>query len=246
MPFTQYFYFRRGTPSDTHWKAKRKERGGVAARDIGKYNAYSKEAWNDELVVGDHTSDPDEQVQALLNDDGKADILGGINSRVTEADQKNDQRSLNRMLSRTLYLLVKGKEGYWSLPSTRVHGRENLKEVILSRTLIPKQSTDPFQAAQRTLTQGCGVNMNTWMVGNHPVGHYIHNYKDSKPDPSATETPLAGEKTFFMKCRIMAGQADLTKNLLLLDDFKWLAKEEIEKTVSPRYWSYVRNMLAEQ
>ena len=38
LPFTKYFYFRRGTPSDEDWKQKIRERQ-TAARDIGKYNA---------------------------------------------------------------------------------------------------------------------------------------------------------------------------------------------------------------
>ena len=86
--------------------------------------------------------------------------------------------------------------------------------------------------------------MNTWVVGNVPIGHYHFDY----PKPHLIEGGVKelGEKTFFMKARIMAGQADLQKNELGLVDFKWLAKEEIEKTVSPKYWKSLRNMLAEQ
>ena len=54
------------------------------------------------------------------------------------------------------------------------------------------------------------------------------------------------EKTFFMKARIMAGQANIKDNKLEVADFQWLAKDEIEKAVSPNYWSAVRNMLAER
>lgn len=44
----------------------------------------------------------------------------------------------------------------------------------------------------------------------------------------------------------MAGQANLEKNSLGLKDFKWLSKDEIEKTVLDRYWAGVRNMLPER
>lgn len=54
------------------------------------------------------------------------------------------------------------------------------------------------------------------------------------------------EKTFFMKARIMAGQANITDNKLEVADFRWLAKEEIEKVVTPNYWSAVQDMLAER
>jgi len=139
LPFTQYFYFRRGTPADTHWKAKRRERGGVAARDVGEYNAYSKEGWNDEVLANEQISEPEEQVKALLDDDGKAETLGGVSSRITEADKAKDEKSLNRLLQRTLYLMVKNREGRWSFPATRVHGKENLRQVRLSFLLLSMQ-----------------------------------------------------------------------------------------------------------
>ena len=45
--------------------------------------------------------------------------------RVTEADQKNDTRSLNRKLDQTLYLIVKSKEGRWRFPEDRMFVRED-------------------------------------------------------------------------------------------------------------------------
>ena len=61
--------------------------------------------------------------------------------------------------------------------------------------------------------------------------------------PAAT---LLGEKTFFMKARIMAGQADLKDNKFGLVDFKWLAKEEIRGVLDPREWNAVKNCLYER
>lgn len=56
--------------------------------------------------------------------------------RTTDADRKNDTRSLERALSRTLYLLVKrqkpGQEkgaGFWQFPSGTVESMEGLREV---------------------------------------------------------------------------------------------------------------------
>lgn len=117
--------------------------------------------------------------------------------------------------------------------------------------------TTGFQAAQRILASACGVNMNTWFVGNHPVGHFVYRIRNAQtssqatssapPNPSPSqELSLAGEKTFFMKSRIMAGQAEIKTNELGVEDFKWLAKEEIQKEVSPQYWADVKNMLVEQ
>ncbi|PYI04357.1 CAF1 family ribonuclease [Aspergillus sclerotiicarbonarius CBS 121057] len=237
LPFTKYFYFKRGTPADEDWKRKIRERQ-TPARDIGKYNPYSKEAWNDELLVGAVESDPAHQVEMLVQDaestvnatsqdTSKKEEIPRPFPRVTEADQKNDQRSLNRALQRTLYLLVQSKEGYWKLPSSPVEVEETIR-----------------QAAERTLEQAAGVNMNTWMVGYHPVGHYVYNVRN--PSKLANGEGPAGEKVFFLKSRIMAGQVDLTSNTQNLTDFKWLAKEEIAKFVRPHYYSSIKNMLAER
>ena len=95
------------------------------ARDIGVYNAYGEEGWNDEVLVGERIAEPEEQVEALLRDAEKegregADSEGAVVKRevverpmprVTEADRVGDLRSLNRQLERTLYLVVKGGEG---------------------------------------------------------------------------------------------------------------------------------------
>lgn len=83
------------------------------------------------------------------------------------------------------------------------------------------------------------------MVGYHPIGHHVYNIRKRIIDPE-TNTELRGGKTFFMKGRIMAGQADLTANVQNLNDFKWLTKDEIAKLVLPQYYSYIRDMLAER
>jgi large subunit ribosomal protein L46 len=83
--------------------------------------------------------------------------------------------------------------------------------------------------------------MNTWIVGNAPVGHYNRKWWEDKEQKIGK-----GEKTFFMKARIMAGQASLQDNKMGLSDFKWLAKEELQKEVHPQYFSAVKNMLVER
>lgn len=85
--------------------------------------------------------------------------------------------------------------------------------------------------------------MNTWLVGNNPIGHHQLEYKEPRTVGSLTEQ---GYKTFFLKVRIMAGQINLKDNQLGLQDFKWLAKEELKKEVDFNYWHAVKNMLAER
>lgn len=142
LPFTQYFYFKRGTPAFEQWRKLKAERGGVATRDIGKYNAYTNDSWNDETLVGDDVADPRKIVSQLVEEEGRASEFVGESGltdtaglrRRTEADEKNDQRSLERMLQRTLYLLVKrksseGKPESWVFPCGMLVGREGLHQV---------------------------------------------------------------------------------------------------------------------
>ncbi|KAJ5783063.1 hypothetical protein N7457_004837 [Penicillium paradoxum] len=219
LPFTKYFYFKRGTPADEDWKKKIQERR-TAARDIGKYNAYDSDAWNDELLLGSPESEPEHQVEALVRD-----AESTANATSQDTNKKNDQKSLDRLLSRTLYLLVQSKEGHWKFPSSPVEAGETLRT-----------------AAERTLAQSAGVNMNTWMVGFHPVGW--HSFNASKK--AKTETEAAGSKIFFLKSRMMAGQADLSVNTQNLKDFKWLSKEELPQYLNTQYYSNIKNMLADR
>ena len=91
--------------------------------------------------------------------------------------------------------------------------------------------------------------MNTWVVGHHPVGHHHRRYarvEETEAPATAAAEDFDGEMTFFMKARIMAGQPTLEGNQLSLTSFRWLCKEEIRETVSPAYWSAIKNMLADR
>jgi large subunit ribosomal protein L46 len=83
--------------------------------------------------------------------------------------------------------------------------------------------------------------MNTWLVGHDPVGHHI-----SLPRYEDSNLIRQGSKTFFMKARIMAGQANLEGNKFGLNDFKWLTKEEVQKHFGLKYYSNIKNMLADR
>ncbi|KAF2126223.1 hypothetical protein P153DRAFT_388966 [Dothidotthia symphoricarpi CBS 119687] len=243
LPFTRYFYFKKRTPADLEWKRKMKQRL-TPARDIGRYKGYGDEAWNDEILTGAQESNFEWQVERLLEDaettgaDAQETATTAASKkvdhepvdrpmpRVTEADLQNDTKSLNRALQRTLYLLVKDKEGNWQFPQDRLD-EENL-----------------HGAAQRILSHSGGINMNTWLVGHVPIGQYQLEYPEAETKP--TGLTEYGAKTFFLKARIMAGQINLEENKLGLQDYKWLAKEELKDEVEPRYWSSIKNMLAER
>ncbi|KAJ2480801.1 hypothetical protein EV174_003626, partial [Coemansia sp. RSA 2320] len=82
------------------------------------------------------------------------------------------------------------------------------------------------EAARRNLKELCGGRMSVWMVGNGPVGHH-------QTDQACT---------FFIKGHILSGQAQA--GVELASEFKWITREEIEKTVSAEYWRAVKDMLS--
>lgn len=84
--------------------------------------------------------------------------------------------------------------------------------------------------------------MNTWIVGRVPVAHLVTQPEFNED----TSLKQKGEKVFFLKGRIMAGQADLNGNKLGLQDFNWLTKEELKEKLSEDYFHSVRNMMADR
>ena len=82
--------------------------------------------------------------------------------------------------------------------------------------------------------------MNTWIVGRVPVAHFVNK---SVRDTDG-KLKQRGQKTFFLKGRIMAGQADLKDNKLGYTDFKWLTREELQKVLPENVFHGVKNMMA--
>lgn len=138
------------------------------ARDIGVYNAYSEEGWNDELLIGAKESEPEEQINALVEDatveEKESEEVEGVRKRkvekidkpmprVTEADRIGDLKSLNRYLTRTLHLTVKSKQPHhkaaqWGFPSSELTGKESLHTVRPLSSPFPlhrlKKPTNPL------------------------------------------------------------------------------------------------------
>jgi large subunit ribosomal protein L46 len=261
MPFTRYFYHKKDTPADTDWKRKAKDRNNAAARELGGYQAYGEFGWNDELLVGDKITEPTSIVDLLTKDAvmsvdedakeaSKEDLEAAVDKpfpRHTEADDTKDTKRLDRKLARTLYLCVQREKSGWGFPAGTLVGRENLHQVFSSLVLGTANveftilTMNP-QAAERILVQAAGPNMNTWIVGNVPIGHHVRKLRSTTDGAIERQ----GEKTFFLRGRIMAGQADLKENLFGLSDYKWLTKQEVEKHVAPKYFSQVKNMMSDR
>lgn len=128
------------------------------------YNPYSAtDGFKDELLVGQKMPGSEnygydalakytvsgEEALEKSTEVAKAEGKGMFErplSRETEADKNGDKRRLDRKLSRTLYLLVKGKEEKgimygeeglttgkdgWMFPASNVTGKESVKQVCV-------------------------------------------------------------------------------------------------------------------
>lgn len=170
LPFTRYFYYQKGTPADIEEKRQVKERK-TAARDIGAYTAYGKEGWNDEVLIGAKEPEMEDAVEKLLKEaevpqvgeKGQKEMKEGVDRpppRVTEADRSGDLKSLDRLLQRTLYLVVQNGEGNWRFPDARLVGRENLHQVgcppLMSPSRLATTTTDHDASFANKLTLRTG------------------------------------------------------------------------------------------
>ncbi|KAF9975151.1 54S ribosomal protein L17 mitochondrial [Actinomortierella ambigua] len=222
-PFAAEFYFKKGSVAERRWKQAEAERlaakanggsSGASGSEAAKASASTEAKGEDEDMT------EEERVAAQ---EAKVEF----NDRVTEADRKNDVRSLERALARTLYLIVKKPRDQhaWQFPQGGVHVTENLQE-----------------AAGRELAEECGANMDLWFVGRVPIGHY--NYSFSKAFREKTENPaVSGAKVFFMKAHIFAGQVQVDNKEIV--DYAWVTKQEMKDYVSAEYYEAVKDMLSD-
>lgn len=87
--------------------------------------------------------------------------------------------------------------------------------------------------------------MNTWVIGRHPIAHEHREpiYTADRANEGAKFLKHRGVDAFYLKGRIMAGQADLAGNELGATDFKWLTKDELRQQLQPGLYSSVEAAL---
>ncbi len=81
--------------------------------------------------------------------------------------------------------------------------------------------------------------MNTWIVGRVPIAHLVR----TTAALADTDAGINSLRTFFLKGRIMAGQANLEGNTLGASAFQWLTKDELAATLPKYYYSSVKNAM---
>ena len=90
--------------------------------------------------------------------------------------------------------------------------------------------------------------MDVWMVGRQPIGLYTNDSaapsKVRNQDSVTKWLFILAPQTFFFKGHILAGQCQPVV-AAGIQDFAWLAKEEIQSRVHDRYWEGVKDMLSD-
>ena len=128
-----------------------------------------------------------------------------IASRKTEADEKNDTKSIHRKLDKSLFLVIKNEKNFWTLPMLDNVQGESLR-----------------QTADRALKNICGQDFNAQVLGNAPFAHakvkYSKNYQE--------ETGVRGQKIFFYKA-FYKGSGKVP------DKSEWLTKDEMSELLDP-------------
>lgn len=141
--------------------------------------------------------------------------------RETEADKKNDLKSLNRKLENILYLLVEQKLG------NKVH-------LILPQG-IRQEGETMRQTAERVLREKCGDNLDVFFYGNAPCGFYKYKY------PIDQRKEAIGVKVFFYRAAYNKGNIDEK----IIKKFEWITHEDLVRKLKGSYSESVQKFLLE-
>jgi len=207
---------------------------GVEVKEISEEERLASldDGWDDSGGQDDWEIDIEETEEtSLKRDDFKPA------PRVTEADKNMDVKSLDRALSKRLYLIVKQKNTHalgteefsWRFPEAAVDsGEEGLKM---------------REHAEMNIKNVC-EDLDLHYVGNAPAGFINYVYcADAKASTSAY-----GASLFFYRAQLLEGDTrkilDENKNI---QDYAWITAEEISNFVDnveeDEYWSFASKML---
>jgi hypothetical protein len=129
-------------------------------------------------------------------------------SRVTEADKNKDTRSMERMLDKSCFLVVKRnrEDKSWQFPQGKVSDE--------------KDGNIPRATAERVLDRAVGT-VNRYFISNAPVGHICYAY----PEAMQKKRGEYGAKVFFYRAQLIQGAVKLETRLYT--DYAWIGRGEV-------------------
>lgn len=227
--FPKWYYFKKGTVAEREFTEAQKyptpaARGVWFPQGVPDLKHGRDRRFKQDVILPSKHQDTEADADA---DADAVDDLDDVGrpirpfSRITKADEINDQSSLERKLPRTLYLLINDGKS-WKFPSF------NVENEILGL----------HQVAENGLRTIGGDKINTWSVSNTPAAIIKYN-SNNQIDDSASDV-----SEFLMKSHIIAGKFDLQKSANI-KDFKWLVKEEIAELVDDAYYNKIDHLLSD-
>ena len=129
-------------------------------------------------------------------------------SRTTEADIKNDRKSLERKLPNSLYLIVKRSrlDNSWQFPQGK----------------IAENETSLRLTSERIVDRAVG-KINRWFISNSPAGYNCYAY----PEALQKQRKQYGAKIFYYRCQLIDGSVKLETRLYT--DYAWVTRDEISE-----------------
>ena len=167
------------------------------------------------------------------------------NPRITEADKTNNTKSLDRCLSRRLYLIVQVKDlltndqPAWRFPQERL---EAIRERHLSNEApVPTKLRDAAQSTLVSLLE----DMELYYVGNAPSGYTKFKYVPKIQKKLNT----FGAQLFFYRAQSIEGSSQALKDNPAVLDYAWITSDELPNFVgdveSDPYWAFARLLMEE-
>ena len=150
--------------------------------------------------------------------------------RRSEADEKNDIKSVTRAMDQPLRLLTKyslGKDVFWDLPNIKHEEGESLRDT-----------------AERAVLYSIGEHCKVTILGNAPWSYYKFKY----PKHYQQSTDRAGAKVWIFKGVLTNSfhedaEIKLHKSLL---DYRWATRRELEEVLDKRIYRALDGMLHEE
>eukprot|EP00596_Hydrurales_sp_CCMP1899_P006198 CAMPEP_0119054284 /NCGR_PEP_ID=MMETSP1177-20130426/74971_1 /TAXON_ID=2985 /ORGANISM="Ochromonas sp, Strain CCMP1899" /LENGTH=221 /DNA_ID=CAMNT_0007034475 /DNA_START=205 /DNA_END=870 /DNA_ORIENTATION=- len=143
-------------------------------------------------------------------------------SRITEADEQDDRKSVDRNLSGSMYLIVKRNREVrpWQFPQGKLLDTEtNLRGV-----------------AERVIDRAIGKTRR-WFVSNAPIGHYCYAY----PPAMQQQRKQYGAMVYFYRAQIIEGGIKLETKLY--KDYAWISRYEVDEYFDKDFADYLHELL---
>ncbi|KAH3668558.1 hypothetical protein OGAPHI_002312 [Ogataea philodendri] len=226
--FPRWFYFKKGTVAEREFAQAQtypiQARRGVWFPQGKPEIRHGRDRRFKEVIVLPKFGSSDKSDQAPESrEENLDDASRPINPmpRITEADKSDNKLSLERSLSRTLYLLVK-QNNSWKFPAFEV--ADDSKPLHL--------------VAEDGLKSLGGDKLNIWTVSNTPTA--LIKFSKGKIVSDMGED---GVREYLIKSHIVAGDFKLNK-IQGCQEYKWLTREEIQELTDPEYFAKVDCLLS--